>query len=95
MELEVAPGAISTSAAYEKKLRIDGEDVGHVFDPRTGRPVRGALAVTVWTPRALQGDAASTALYVLGRTEGEEVLPDFGRVTALFGEEDSSSWGGL
>jgi thiamine biosynthesis lipoprotein len=96
LELLVAEGAVSTSAAYEKRLRIGGEDHGHVLDPRTGRPARGGpLSVTVWTPDPVRGDVASTALFVLGREEGEDVLEALAPISAVFLEEDSSAWGGL
>ncbi len=95
VELEIESGAISSTAVYEKQFEYDGKTYGHVIDPRTSQPIDSCLAVTVWTPKAVEGDAASTALFVLGRTNGEEVLPDFGRVSALVVEEDSSSWGGL
>lgn len=95
--LEIAPaaGAISSSAAYERRLRIEGRDYGHVLDPRIGRPVDTCLGTTAWTPDALVGDVVSTALFVLGPDAGRAVLPEFGRVTALVLVEDSSAWGGL
>ena len=94
-ELEVSEGAISTSAAYEKRFEFEGKHYGHVLDPRTGKPVGRSLGVTIWTERALEGDVASTALFVLGPEEGPGVLEKFAPTSALFLQQDSSAWGGL
>jgi len=39
-------------------------------DPRTGWPVEGRAGVTVLAPSAMEADALSTALFVLGPGEG-------------------------
>lgn len=95
LEVAVREGAVSTSAAYERRFSAGGEDYGHVLDPRTGRPVESCLGVTVWTPRATAGDVISTTLFVLGAGEGAARLPGLGPCTATVVEEDSSAWGGL
>lgn len=49
----------------------DGVRYSHTIDPRTGRPVRHALAsVTVVHAQCMQADALATALTVLGPDEG-------------------------
>src|SRR5207249_4665059 len=94
--LEMEPGSLSTSAAYEERFVHEGVEYGHILDPRTGRPVRSGLrSATVWTDRALRGDVLSTALFVLGPGEGARLFRQPERVSALLVEDDSSSWGGL
>ena len=39
----------------------DGLRIGHILDPRSGRPVVRRASVTVWHPDALAADALSTA----------------------------------
>ena len=46
----------------------------HIFDPRTGRPARGVLSVSVVARTGLEADALSTAVYVLGVTEGMALM---------------------
>ena len=58
--------AISVSAVWGKAFESDGKVYGHVFDPRLGRPVAGALMAAVVTASATDADACSTALLVLG-----------------------------
>jgi FAD:protein FMN transferase len=50
--------AVATSGAYER-----GE---HIVDPRTGRPPRGVLSVTVAGPELGTADAYSTAAFAMG-----------------------------
>jgi thiamine biosynthesis lipoprotein len=56
--LDVGDGAVATSATYER-----GE---HILDPRTGRPPRGVLSVTVTGPDLATADAYATAAFALG-----------------------------
>ncbi len=43
---------------------------GHILDPRTGEPARGVLQATVVASSALEADALSTAVMVLGAEDG-------------------------
>ncbi len=86
--LVLGPGAtVATSANYARDFAAEGwRAPSHVYDPRTGQPVRAARAVTVWGPRATAGDALSTALLVLGPEGAGEVLAGEREVGALFVE---------
>lgn len=62
---------IATSGNYERP--------GHIKDPKTGKPVTDLLSVTITAPTAMEADALSTGVYVLGRKKGMELierLPD-------------------
>jgi FAD:protein FMN transferase len=56
--LALGDGAVATSATYER-----GE---HILDPRTGRPPRGVLSVTVTGPELATADAYATAAFAMG-----------------------------
>ena len=58
--------ALSTSGSYEKFFELGGKKYGHIFDPRTGRPVEGMLSVTVIGRSGMETDALSTAFFVMG-----------------------------
>lgn len=63
--------AITTAGDYRKYREVDGQQVAHILDPRTGRPLTHRLAsVTVIDPLAVRADAFDTALMVLGTDEG-------------------------
>jgi len=62
---------LSTSGDYRNYFEQGGQRYSHTFDPRTGAPVRHALAsVTVADAQALRADGLSTLLMVLGPEEG-------------------------
>lgn len=70
LHLRMTSGSLSTSAGSERDLVVNGTRVGHIFDPRTGRPAPFNGSVTVWHGSGLAADALSTALYVMGPEAG-------------------------
>jgi thiamine biosynthesis lipoprotein len=45
---------------------VDGIAIGHVLDPRSGRPAPDFGSLTVWARDGITADGLSTGLYVLG-----------------------------
>ena len=77
--------AVATSGSYERFVEIGGRRYSHIIDPRTGRPVEGDLAsVSVVAPSAMEADAFSTTLFVLGREAGAAFLSSRPGCTAVF-----------
>ena len=73
LEVTLSEGSLATSAGSERDLTLpDGTRIGHILDPRTGRPAPAPqpFSVTAWHERALDADILSTALYVMGPEEG-------------------------
>jgi len=70
LQVRVVSGSLSTSGGSERDLEVSGGRVGHILDPRTGRPAAYRGSVTVWHRSALVADILSTALYVMGPAEG-------------------------
>jgi thiamine biosynthesis lipoprotein len=69
--------AVATSGAYERGA--------HIVDPRTGRPPRGVLSVTVVGPDLGTADALATAAFAMG-SEGPAwtaTLRDYDALTIL------------
>jgi len=65
---------ISTSGDYRDFRVLEGTRISHTIDPRSGRPVRHALAsVSVVHESVMLADAYATALMVLGPEEGYEL----------------------
>jgi len=70
LQIEITKGSLATSAGSERDLDVNGTRVGHVLDPRTGRPAPFSGSVSVWHELGMAADALSTALYVMGPEEG-------------------------
>ena len=58
--------AMSVSAVSGRFFEADGDVYGHVIDPRTGYPAGHADLAVVFAPSAMEADALSTGLLVLG-----------------------------
>ncbi|MFA6129727.1 MAG: FAD:protein FMN transferase [Candidatus Omnitrophota bacterium] len=81
--LELKDKSASTSGDYEQFFFENGKRYCHIIDPKTGYPVTGGVSsVTVVADSGLEADALSTAVFVLGKNRGEELLKKFPRATA-------------
>jgi thiamine biosynthesis lipoprotein len=74
---------LSTSGDYGTKFSDDYR-YHHLFDPRTGISPTELSAVSVAAPTALEADALSTALFVLGPDKAKEMAESMKKVDALF-----------
>jgi thiamine biosynthesis lipoprotein len=66
VSLTIDGGSVSTSGNSERGIVVEGERLGHLLSPRTGRPVPDFGSLTVWAADPLQADCLSTGLYVMG-----------------------------
>ncbi len=84
--LEVASRAphVAVTSNVVRGREVDGREVGHVVDPRLGRPVDSPFSVTVFAESGLAADALSTALFVLGPDAGLPLVESLPNVEALF-----------
>ncbi len=77
--VELTNATFSTSGDYERFFMKDGRRYHHILDPDSGRPAMASRSVTIVTPRAVDADALSTAVFILGPEAGMaliERLPD-------------------
>ena len=77
-------GAVATSGDYERYYVIRGRRYAHLIDPRTGRPARGVLAVTVAGPRGTLSDGLSATLFILGPDGGRALADSLDGVAAVW-----------
>ncbi len=84
--------ALATSGDYRNFRQVHGQQVAHVFDPRSGKPVahRGA-SVSVLADDCMTADAWATALFAIGPQEGA-VLATRQGLTALFVEHSRDGY---
>lgn len=82
--VELTSGSVSTSGDYENFFEASGRRIGHIMDPRTGRPAAtDVVFATVIAPRGALADALSTALLVAGAARAGEILDRFRGVEAV------------
>ena len=73
--LNVRNQSVVTSGWYERYFIKDGKWYHHLIDPRTGAPTdNGLCSITVVGNSAMEMDALSTAVFVLGIEEGTKLL---------------------
>ncbi len=62
--------AISTSGDYERYFLDGDERVHHIINPKTGQSASDVQSATVMTKQAVDADALSTTVFVLGVRKG-------------------------
>jgi thiamine biosynthesis lipoprotein len=63
--------SLATSGDYRRYFSYESRRASHTLDPRTGYPINNDVAsVTVLHPSCMAADALSTAITVLGATDG-------------------------
>lgn len=77
--------AVITSGSYRQYLTVDSRRLGHVFDPRSGRPVdHSLLSATVVGHDAATAAAWATALLCLGPADAAAVAERNGVAALLW-----------
>jgi len=74
---------LSTSGDYATRFTDDYRH-HHLLDPRTGLSPARLASVSVVAPTALEADALSTALFILGPDEAKKMVEAMDLVEALF-----------
>lgn len=64
--VELTDQALGVSAPHGRQVLADGRAMGHIMDPRSGRPSAGLRLAAVSCPSAEEADALSTAVQILG-----------------------------
>jgi thiamine biosynthesis lipoprotein len=87
--LETTDQGVITSGDYERYFIKDGIRYHHIFDARVGKPARsGVMSTTIVTDQAIDGDALSTAVFVLGPEKGLALVEELPGVEAVVVTED-------
>ena len=84
--IELQDAAIATSGDYRHWIEVGGTRLSHTMDRSRGGPIDNAIAsVSVVAASCMDADAWSTALMVIGPTEGRPLAEKHG-LDALFVE---------
>ena len=87
--------SVSTTSASERSLAVGTTTINHILDPRTGRPAAAWGSAVVVADKAIDADAASTALYVMGPVDGRAWVSGRTELEAILLVEDATATGGL
>jgi FAD:protein FMN transferase len=67
-ELTLHDSSMATSGTSEKFFVSGGKLYSHIFDPRTGYPATGMFSVSVLAPKAIDSEAWTKPMFILGRS---------------------------
>ncbi|MFF2908803.1 FAD:protein FMN transferase [Paenibacillus sp. NPDC057934] len=89
--IKIENEVIDASGVYERFFIQDGVRYHHILDPRTGFPSQNGLkSITIMSPNAMDADALSTGIFLMGLDEGMkfiEALPE--KIEAFFITDDN------
>lgn len=80
--------AVVTSGNYEKFAMIGGKRYSHIINPKTGYPASGLASVTILADSAEKANGFSTAIMVLGKEKGLELLSKFPEMQGILVTEE-------
>lgn len=81
--LHLKNGSVVTSGDYQKYALINGKRYSHIINPKTGIPSTGLTSVTVLGKNAEMANAFSTAIMVLGKKKGLQLLKNYPEYACL------------
>jgi thiamine biosynthesis lipoprotein len=71
-------GGLASSGDYQRFIVLNDERYCHILNPKTGWPVKGLAAVSVWAPQCVVAGTVATIAMLKGDVEGEKWLQDVG-----------------
>lgn len=87
--LRTTAKSIGTSGIYERKLIIDGHEYHHMFDSKTGYPIKNNLAsVTIVSDQSIDGEIWSTIGFYQGIDKGRALVEAQPGIEAIFITKD-------
>lgn len=75
--------AMATSGSSYQHFEHEGKKLGHLIDPRSGRPIVELSMATALAPTAAEADALATAFFVMGEVATRAFCEVHTRVTAI------------
>ncbi len=85
-------GSVATSGDYERYFTYNGKRYSHLLDPRTGYQARDMQAVTIFAPDAFTADILSTAVFIMGWEDGQELIDELPGVEGFMVKNEDDIW---
>lgn len=86
--LQIKDQSVVTSGDYERFFIMNGKRYAHIIDPRTGYPTTGVKSVSIICPDAELADALATAVFVMGKEKGLNLLNQLKGIEGLIITDD-------
>ena len=81
--ISMEEGSVATSGDYQRYFEVEGTRYHHIIDPHTGMPADELSSVTVVAADTMTADALSTAIFILGREKGIELVESLPGIDAI------------
>lgn len=75
--------SIATSGDYRRYAESEGKKYSHILNPATGDSANELISVTILAPTAMEADALSTAVSVMGKQRGLALIDSLDEAEAL------------
>ncbi len=85
--LELSDKYISTSGDYERFVIREKKRYHHIIDPRTGKPSRGIISVTLIGDKGAVIDPLTKVPFILGPEEGMKIVQKIGAEAIIVDEQ--------
>lgn len=87
--IKITDKSVVTSGIYERYFKKNNKIYHHILNPKTGYPVENNLySVTIISEKSEEGDALSTATFVMGLNQGMDLINTLENVYAVFITKD-------
>ena len=83
MVLKLVNCAVATSGDYRRFVMVGGKKVSHIIDTNTATGAGKMASDTIIAPKAVDADALSTAVNVLGAEKGLDLVDSLLGVEAI------------
>ena len=89
--IQLTSGGVATSGTYRKFKKHGINKIHHIINPRTYHPSKSDIvSITVLAPSALEADALSTFLLIMGSNMGLSWLNNYPQYNAFIIKEDGN-----
>ena len=89
--VQISSGSMATSGDYRNFFEFNGRRFSHTINPETGYPVENDLvSVTVISDLCMDADAYATAIMVMGKNKGLDLIESLNNTECYLVEIDGS-----